>query len=233
MKKLDTSKTIQLFVFAALAGVYIVRVLLNQEIGGSIATDPALRLMSILLWACLGLSFFFIFLDFSLYASQKKEYTSLRQAVHSDELSMIANRYGCDELIMKYNDTVLPDDFACMMFEMSNIQEINKTRGRSAGDAAIQDFAVMIRLAATDLCFIGRNGGNKFLALFETGGKAKSKIFLEQLDNALAEYSSDSRNATLTYACGYSVSDELPEREIHNLITLANRRIRDKEAMPV
>jgi len=232
MKKLNASKTIQLVIFALLAGIYIAKVLLNQEISRELVSDPTLRTLNFLIWASMGLSFFFIFVDLNLYSVQQKVYTSLKHAVHSDELSMIANRYSCDELITRYSTSVLPADFSCIMLEMANIQEINTQYGRNVGDKAIQDFAVMTRLASTDLCFIGRNGGNKFIALFETGGSAKSRLFMDRLEQSLKDYNADSNNPKITGAYGYSISDELSDKEIHTLITLANRRIRDKNAAP-
>lgn len=44
---------------------------------------------------------------------------------------------------------------------------INNTYGHVIGNATIQSFSDVLSGASVGLCFVGRNGGNKFLALFE------------------------------------------------------------------
>ena len=48
------------------------------------------------------ISFLFIFLDFTLYSTFKKDFKELDYAVSSDPVAGIANRFSCDAVIEKY-----------------------------------------------------------------------------------------------------------------------------------
>ena len=126
MKKFDIYKTIQLIIFVLLTNIGLVVVVFDSELYQMIAHNGHIRLLCILLWAALGLSFFFTFMDFSLFSSFKKQYRELDFAVYSDPVSGIANRYSCDAVIEKYLDKPLPESLGCIMFDLSNLGEINK-----------------------------------------------------------------------------------------------------------
>ena len=68
MKKIDRFKTIQLVLFLFLAALSAVVIVVR---GGD------RRSAVLLLWAVLALSFFFIFLDFSLFAEQQQAYEKM------------------------------------------------------------------------------------------------------------------------------------------------------------
>ena len=118
MKKLDIAKTIQLIVFIILALVCAGLILLNPELYHMIGADSRVRLICGLLWLVLFISFLFIFLDFSLLSSWKKDFRELNYAVHSDPVAGIANRFSCDALIEKYLDKPLPENMGCIMPEL-------------------------------------------------------------------------------------------------------------------
>ena len=66
MRKHDIVKTIQLIIFILLTAFGCYKIFTNHSLYHMIASDPDVRIMFALLWFVLGLSFFFIFLDFSL-----------------------------------------------------------------------------------------------------------------------------------------------------------------------
>ena len=96
MKKFDRIKTIQLILLMAITASSLVVILRNSELYALIATNMAARTISILLWLTLGLSFLFLLYDFSSYADMRRENSELDNAVYSDALTGIANRYSVD-----------------------------------------------------------------------------------------------------------------------------------------
>ena len=110
MKKFDTLKTIQLIVFIAMTVACIIIVFMNKNLFHLIASQGDVRLMCILLWLTLVLVFLFTFIDFSLFASFKHDYSELDYAVHSDPVAGIANRYSSDAIIEPYLDKPLPEN---------------------------------------------------------------------------------------------------------------------------
>lgn len=225
MKKFDIYKTIQLIIFVLLTNIGLVVVVFDSELYQMIAHNGHIRLLCILLWAALGLSFFFTFIDFSLFSSFKKQYRELDFAVYSDPVSGIANRYSCDAVIEKYLDKPLPESLGCIMFDLSNLGEINKKYGHIRGNTVIRDFSAILKSASINLCFVGRNGGNKFLALFEDCSDQKIKQYINAVDSRVARHNDAEDSIPIIYRYGIAFEEGVNASNINELIALANNRI--------
>ena len=225
MKKFDIFKTVQLLIFVALAGLGLFLILTDSRLYQLVATDSQIRTLCILLWAALGLSFLFIFMDFTLFSSFKREYRELDFAVHSDPVSGIANRNSCDALIEKYLDKPLPENLGCIMFDLTNIKEINEAHGHIQGNALIRDFSSILQSTSMNLCFVGRNGGNKFLAIFEDCTEEKLNSFLDLVDAKVDQHNSSEGSFPIAYCDGIAFHEDSSVSTITDLISLSNRRI--------
>lgn len=225
MKKLDVLKTIQLILFIILAGAGMLIILTDQELYQMIANDPHVRALCILLWVILVLSFLFIFIDFSFLYPLKKAYKNLDIAVASDPISGIANRYSCDSIIEKYLDKPLPDHIGCIMFDLTNIKDANQVLGHLKGNEMIHEFSGILQSSSVNLCFVGRNGGNKFLALFENCSTQKMDTFLSRVEKKVAAHNADSSLPAIQYQYGRAYQEGEKVQTITDLIALSNRRI--------
>lgn len=225
MKKLDIAKTIQLIVFIIVALVCAVLILLNPELYHMIAADSRVRLICGLLWLVLFISFLFIFLDFSLLSSWKKDFRELNYAVHSDPVAGIANRFSCDAIIEKYLDQPLPENMGCVMFDLTNISEINKDYGHIQGNILIRDFSNILRMTSLNLCFVGRNGGNKFIALFEDTDRKRIDMFLSRVEQKVAEHNAIANAYPIKYQYGIAFHDGVAAPTVTDLIALSFKRI--------
>lgn len=225
MKKFDVFKTIQLILFIILTAAGLFIIFSDNELYQMIANNPHIRALCILLWAALVMTFLFIFMDFSLFSTFKKDYRELDFAVSSDPVAGIANRYSCDTLIEKYLDKPLPEDIGCIMFDLVNIGEINQQWGHIRGNELIYEFSSILQSSSANLCFVGRNGGNKFLALFENGTVQKMNTFLTRVDKKVKRHNAESDDIPIRYEYGsaYCEGDEV--KNITDLIALSNRRI--------
>ena len=141
MKRHNFLKTVQLALFIGITILGLFQIFSDAELYHLIGTHSSVRLMMILLWLALGLSFLFIFLDFCYFSSYKKDYRELDYAVHSDPVAGIANRYSCDSLIERYLDRPAPASLGCIMFDITNIQEVNSLYGHLKGNLLIRDFS--------------------------------------------------------------------------------------------
>ncbi len=227
MKKSDfIYKTIQLFLYILLTACCLGIILFDERIYHLVASDAAVRLLCIFLWMALGFSFVFIYQDFHYFSNSRKDYRELDYAVHSDPLSGIANRFSCDVMIEKYLDKPLPKNLGCIMFDLTNIYETNRHYGHIQGNQLIRDFSNILHLSSTNMCFVGRNGGNKFLALFEDGNTYKMDNFLKKLNQKVQSYNQDPANRLLIeYRYGIAFQEGESVRTITDLIALSNQRI--------
>lgn len=230
MKKFDVFKTVQLILFVILASVSLLTILTDQTLYRAIADNAHIRMLCVLLWVAFVLSFFFILMDFSLFYAFKRDYRELDYAVSSDPVSGIANRYSCDSIIEKYLDCPLPRNIGCIMFDLTNIRKINRAFGHAAGNQIIHDFSGILQTSSMNLCFVGRNGGNKFIALFEDCTARKISLFLEKVEKKVSFYNGDSALSPILYKYGCAYRENESIRTITDLIALSNRRIYMKEA---
>lgn len=225
MKKFDTQKTVQLVVFLVITAACVLIIFMNKGLYHTIGTDPSVKLMCGMLWLALGISFLFIFLDFNLFSRFKQDYGELDYVVHSDPIAGIANRYSSDALIEKYVDKPLPENVGCVMLELTNLKETNQLYGHVEGNQMIRDFATILKLTSLNLCFVARNGGNKFLAIFEDCSSEKIESFLARVSQKVGSNNTEAGTHPIKYAYGisYNAIDKLDQ--ITDLIALADRRI--------
>ena len=225
MKGFKTYKTIQLILCIIIAAAGIIFITTNADLFHIIANDAGVRALCITLWILLVLSFFFIFLDFRTFAKTVQNIHELDYSVHSDPSTGLANRYSCDMIIEKYLDKELPAGIGCIMFDIINIQLINRQFGHIAGNAAIKDFSNILLNAATNLCFVGRNGGNKFMAIFEDYNKENINLFLSIIETNVTEHNKVAGAYPIEYKYGIALAGESSAQMITELIAEANSKI--------
>lgn len=227
MKKFDRLKSIQLIAFVVLTVLCALLIFRDPELFHLIGVKSGVRLLCIILWLALGLSFLFVFMDYSMFNSFRQEFRELDAAVHSDHVAGIANRYSSDMLIEKYLDKPVPDHVGCIMMELTNLGEINSRHGHTGGNQLIRSFSSILKLTSVDLCHIGRNGGNRFMALFENSSEEKMKLFLSRIDARISENNRSEDKYPIAYRYGFAYHEGGPDETITQLIALADRRIRD------
>lgn len=225
MKLFKIVKTIQFIVFFLIACVGLFLIFTNEELYHLLGSNVQVKLLCGILWAVMGLSFLFLLIDFSQYTSMKKEYYALSRALHSDPVSGIANRYSCDILIEKYENKPLPSNIGCVMFELTNITEINRLYGHDCGNRLIRNFSNILQRTSVDLCFVGRNGGNKFLAIFEEGSRERIETLLSRVEQKIATYNANEQNEPAQYSFGVASNEQEKVPSLTELIALANSRI--------
>ena len=224
MKKFNTFKIVQLILLIILTAVSLY-MLMQPEVKQYIFDSTPATILFIIVWAVLLVTFIFLLIDFSLISSMKMDYHNLYDVAYSDPLSGIPNRFSCDTIIEKYYDKKLPDDIACVMIDLSNLPEINTLYDHRTGNKVLKDFSGILSTAAVSLCFVGRNGGNKFLAIFENCTDEKLNTFLDRVTDRVDQYNQASDSISMEYRIGKAMNRDEHLEQITKLISLANSRI--------
>ena len=73
--------------------------------------------------------------------------------------------------------------------------------------------------------FVGRNGGNKFLAIFEESCREDIDRFLSRVESKVRNYNEKNPEHPVEYAYGVAF-DEPQKLKINELVALSNNRIR-------
>ncbi|MBQ9063396.1 MAG: diguanylate cyclase [Eubacterium sp.] len=224
MKRFDKIKTIQLFVMIVLAAAAVLLIVRDTELYHLMAVNPHVKMLGALLWILLAGSFLFLFYDFNSYADLRRENMELDHAVYSDALTGMANRYSVDVYIGQFLNKPLPADLGCITLDLVSLSEINRRHGHSGGDTAIQAFSDILLAAANGVCFVGRNGGNKFVAIFRDCTQARLQQFLEKVQAQTDQYNQMHPDAALVYTQGTASAEEETVESVTELVALSDRR---------
>ena len=225
MKGFKIYKTIQLILCIALAAAGIYFTHNDPELYHLIANNRSVMIMTMGLWLLLVIVFFFIILDYGAFAGIAKNIRELDYSVHADPATGLANRYSCDMIIEKYLDKQLPKNIGCIMFDIINIQDINRQYGHIIGNTVIKDFSNILLAASENLCFVGRNGGNKFMAIFESYSADKISAFQDEVEKKVAEHNALPGAYPIEYRKGVALAGESTATVITELIAEANKKI--------
>lgn len=227
MKKLSTVKKIQLAVLIILSAASVYLALADQQFYEQMTAHPTALSIYVLMWVVLFLSFLFMLFDFIFLSKFKNDYNNLNEIAYSDHLSGIPNRFSCDALLEKYANRDVPDSVGCIMFEITNLNDTNSELGHALGNELIKKFSVILSNSALALCFVGRNGGNKFLAVFENATQKNTELFLNRIKEKVEEHNNEDPKKSIDYEYGIALNAAEKTNRIQELVSLANSRISD------
>lgn len=94
------------------------------------------------------------------------------------------------------------------MFDLNNLKTANDTMGHSAGDRLIMDFARLLRSVIPDKDFVGRYGGDEFMAVIYHTGKTEIGELLQSLSREKDRLNSNEDQIPIDYACGWAHSTD-------------------------
>lgn len=224
MKKINILKIIQFIVVAALAICSALILCFYKELFQNVMVDSGLKMVCVMLWLCLIACFVFLLLDMQFLAQLKKEYFDLNKVAYSDPISGIPNRSSCDSVINRFLGQKLPSEIGCMVICLDDLPKINDEFGHEKGDILLRDFSLILNSASLSLCFVGRNGGNNFLAVFETCTQEKIDLFLSRIQERIKEYNQSGNPVPIRYTTGYAFNEKENLPSIYQLISLATKR---------
>ena len=156
------------------------------------------------------------------YAAQNR---ILQKKVYLDEATGLPNKNKCEEILD--NDTFLEDGetVAVCVFDLNNLRIINNNLGHEKGDEYIRSFAVQLRGAMPAEHFVGRDGGDEFLAVIRGLEREAVEACLSQVRSQTAEYSADHPEMPISYAAGYAISSDFESCSMRDLFRQADKNM--------
>ena len=97
---------------------------------------------------------------------------------------------------------------ACIMFDLNNLKTVNDTMGHSAGDRLIMNFSRLLRSVIPDKDFVGRYGGDEFMAVIYHTGKTEIGELLQSLSREKDRLNSYENQIPIDYACGWALASD-------------------------
>ena len=225
MKKFNKLKIIQMILFVIITIIGLVIVFTDAELYQMIGFDPHIRILCIVLWVVLGLSFIFLFLDYRLDSQLRRENEELNYAFYTDPDTGIANSNSCDAYINQYQNRLLPEGMAAFTVMVSNLEELNDELGYEQGDKIIAELAGILQGILPKGDFLGRNGGDRFLIIMRKCSKTDKEAFLQKIDSAIGQRNSKaSEEEKVEYRIGAALQAERHAMTLHTLVATSDRK---------
>ena len=154
------------------------------------------------------------------YAAQNK---ALQKKVYLDEATGLPNKNKCEELLS--NSSLLEDKIGVCVFDLNNLRIINNSMGHEMGDEYIRRFAVLLRESVPEEHFVGRAGGDEFIAIMKGQSHEQMQEILKRLRAHVWKYSEDHTDMPISYAAGYALSEAQEDCTMRTLFAEADKNM--------
>lgn len=148
----------------------------------------------------------------------------LKSNANFDKHTKLPNKDYCEIILSSHDYLPSTEIFACIMFDLNNLKTINDSMGHQTGDLLIFNFATLLRDAFPQDVFVGRYGGDEFIAVLEKHTKEQIEEYLDNLKKkAAARKSIDHFEIKFSY--GYEISTDSSAKNLHELLILADEKM--------
>lgn len=146
----------------------------------------------------------------------------LEQKAYIDLHTGLPNKSRCEELL--HDMEFITEPTACIMFDLNNLKHVNDTMGHSVGDQLISNFARLLREAVPAKDFVGRYGGDEFIAVLYQADRRKIKNVLLALQEDVDTFNGNITQDALhiSYAQGWAISSDYSHCTLRTLFDAAD-----------
>lgn len=159
-------------------------------------------------------------------AALKKKADALDKLAYIDQLTQVSNRASCERLIDELTAQPPAESVCVFMFDMNNLKTANENLGHQGGDRIIADFARILKTEAGDRGFVGRYGGDEFIALFVGFGESDAEAYMTGVNEKVIAYNLLHINEIerLSFAAGYHIG-YIADMTVDEMINQADRKM--------
>ena len=144
----------------------------------------------------------------------------LEQRAYLDVHTGLPNKSRCEELL--HDMRLITEPVACVMFDLNNLKKANDTMGHSAGDQQIANFARILRKVVPAKDFVGRYGGDEFIAVIYDTDKEHVQEILNQLQEEVEQFNVNRKSIPISFAQGWGISTDYKECTLRTLFDKAD-----------
>ncbi|MFR8221036.1 MAG: GGDEF domain-containing protein [Blautia faecis] len=149
----------------------------------------------------------------------------LQKKVYLDEATGLPNKNKCEEILDDPTPPQADTLVSVCVFDLNNLRTINNNLGHDKGDEYIRTFAIQLRKAVPEEWFVGRDGGDEFIAVFTGADHPRIRECLENIRTQCQEYSVLHPEMPLSYAAGYALSSDFPGDTMRELFRYADKNM--------
>lgn len=132
----------------------------------------------------------------------------LQKKVYLDDATGLPNKNKCEEILSRESVIEEGEKIAVCVFDLNNLRTINNNLGHEKGDEYIRTFAQQLRENMPGEVFVGRCGGDEFMAVVKGKTHGIVQNLLHNLKTKTRAYSYVHPELPISYAGGYALSDD-------------------------
>lgn len=148
----------------------------------------------------------------------------LTNKAYVDNHTGLPNKDSCDLQLSLYDSLPTTKVFACIMFDLNNLKIINDSMGHKTGDMLILNFATLLREVLPQDVFVGRYGGDEFIAILEGNTTEQIEEYIQEIKKkAAVRKTIDS--VAIEFSYGFEISTDSTAKDLHELLILADKKM--------
>ena len=145
----------------------------------------------------------------------------LEQKAYLDLHTGLPNKSRCEELL--HAPRFIEEPTACIIFDLNNLKQVNDSMGHSVGDQLIMNFARLLRNTLPTHDFVGRYGGDEFMAVLYHADRTKIERVLSGLKQEIDQFNQYGENTEISYAQGWALSTDYAHCTLRSLFDKADQ----------
>ena len=127
----------------------------------------------------------------------------------------------CEELF--HNVEFIKTPTACIVFDMNNLKRVNDSLGHSIGDQLILNFARLLRNSIPAKHFVGRYGGDEFMAVIYDAPRESITEILTEFQNEVEQFNGYGTQFRISYSHRLALSTDYNECTLRTLFDKADK----------
>ncbi len=164
-------------------------------------------------------------LDTIMLMKKNKE---LKRKAYIDLHTGLPNKSRCEELLNQVDYLETPT--AIVIFDLNNLKEVNDNLGHIAGDTLIMNFAHIIRSTIPQEYFVGRYGGDEFVAILDNVDDDRIHEIINYVFEETKKYNTSNNPIYIDFAYGYALSTHFKETNLKLLLNQADKAMYEYKA---
>lgn len=199
----------------------------NQFVGAynvstlaSITTEEKINVRMYIILAII--IFFFGGCIGAIILGRSKEF--LDYIMYTDKKTGLPNRAMCDIEIERYAAEKLKDSFVFALIKIDNLKYVNDKGGREAGDALLKAFGKILKRAAASYGFVGYNGSDQFIGMFEECTLQRANDFKQYLEELIRYHNAQNPNVNIQASVSVAETNDEQLYDIRKLMGATFRK---------
>ena len=150
-----------------------------------------------------------------------------RRKAYTDFQTGLFNKSRCNEMLEEAGVPETPTGI--FMIDLNFLKQTNDKYGHEAGDLYISDFARILCESIPAGNFIGRFGGDEFIAVIYMTDESKMNDILNRIQKKVKEENDLGRDPIISYSIGSAISTHYHGKNLMELLEIADQRMYEEK----